>query len=191
MQIHIKGYKDTANSMYHHLKPQKSKLTFALSKHSSTQDKLEFLFDRVEMVARDGDHIVYLVPSINGYARLADAINREGNTVQSGIMYGHLQFGDSQYQFQEPFTWDSNDSGTDRQSNDQSSYEYKFTATAHSAQCSCFEPQQLVYTGVTAVSPLFAQVKSLLCNRVTLTSCSVHARLYAMQIPAHCHCDDR
>jgi hypothetical protein len=132
MQIHIQGYKDTTNNMYYHLKPQKSKLTFAMSKHSSTQDKLEFLFDRVEIVARDGDHIVYLVPSANGYARLAAAINSESNTVQSGIMYGHLQFGDSQYQFQEPFAWDSTDSSTDRQANDQSSYEYKFTAIANS-----------------------------------------------------------
>jgi hypothetical protein len=132
MQIHIKGYKDTANNMYYHLKPHKSKLTFALSKHSPTHDQLQFLFDRVEIVARDGDHIVYLVPSSNGYAQLADAINREGNTVQNGIMYGHLQFGDSQFQFQEPFAWDSNNSSTDRQANDQSSYEYKFTATANS-----------------------------------------------------------
>jgi hypothetical protein len=133
MQIHIKGYKDTTNNMYYHLKPQKSKLTFALSKHSPKAEQLQFQFDRVEIVARDGDHIVYLVPNANGYARLAAAINREGNTVKRGIMYGHLQFGDSQYLFQEPFAWDSNDhSSTDRQANDQSSYEYKFAATAHS-----------------------------------------------------------
>jgi hypothetical protein len=132
MQIHLSGCKDTANNMWYTLATNKSKLTFALSKSSATQDQLEFRFDRVEIVARDGANIVYLVPSFNGYANLANAINRESNAVNSGIMYGHLQFGDSQFDFQELFTWDSSDSSTSRQANDQSSYEYEFTATANS-----------------------------------------------------------
>jgi hypothetical protein len=80
-----------------------STVRFAVTEDAADIDTLVFNLSRLN-VDDANCHTLLMTPLHGGYERLATAIHRQGNNVRTGVMYGHLQFGETKYIIeQQPF----------------------------------------------------------------------------------------